>query len=28
RDRQAEMQLNDSPYYRGTVVFMLNPARR
>lgn len=27
RDRQAEAQLQQSPWYRGTVVFMLNPAR-
>lgn len=27
RDRQAEAQLQRSPWYRGTVVFMLNPAR-
>lgn len=27
RDRQAEAQLQKSPWYRGTVVFMLNPAR-
>ncbi len=28
RDVQAEAQLQKSPWYRGTVVFMLNPARR
>ncbi|WNY88326.1 DUF3142 domain-containing protein [Leclercia adecarboxylata] len=28
RDVQAEAQLQRSPWYRGTVVFMLNPARR
>ncbi len=28
RDVQAEAQLRKSPWYRGTVVFMLNPARR
>lgn len=28
RDRLAERQLENSPYYRGTVVFMLNPTRR
>lgn len=28
RDPQAEAQLLKSPWYRGTVVFMLNPARR
>lgn len=27
RDKLAETQLQRSPYYRGTVVFMLNPAR-
>ncbi|MCU6678136.1 DUF3142 domain-containing protein [Leclercia tamurae] len=27
RDVQAEAQLQRSPWYRGTVVFMLNPAR-
>lgn len=27
RDRQAEAQLQNSPWYRGTVVFMLNPPR-
>lgn len=27
RDVQAETQLQASPWYRGTVVFMLNPAR-
>ena len=28
RDPQAEAQLEKSPWYRGTVVFMLNPSRR
>lgn len=28
RDPQAEAQLEKSPWYRGTVVFMLNPPRR
>ena len=28
RDLRAEAQLEKSPWYRGTVVFMLNPPRR
>ncbi len=28
RDPLAEAQLEKSPWYRGTVVFMLNPSRR